>query len=87
MKNEKYVLLQIPDSAVFKWLGVWLAAFFPLNAICSMCFLQDRKAQLSEHYKHFQNIWDVSVPVFENYQKNLRDIDCKVIKFPKIIKD
>lgn len=75
----KYVVLDVPDLAVFKVLEIWLAAFYPLQAVCSRRFVLDRKNQLAIPYGHFQSVWDAFNPIFDNYRKNLRDQDADVI--------
>jgi hypothetical protein len=79
LENGKYVVLEVPDMEVFKSLEIWLAAFFPLQAVCSRCFVSDRKSQLAEPYRHFQNVWNAFNPSFDEYRTNLRKENADVI--------
>jgi len=79
LENGKYVVLEVADMEVFKTLEIWLAAFYPLQAVCSRCFVSDRKSQLAEPYRHFQNTWDAFNPFFDDYRTILRKQNADVI--------
>src|SRR5919109_3275416 len=79
LENGKYVILDVSDVEVFKTLEIWLAAFYPLQAVFFRCFFADRKSQLAGPYGHFQNMWNAFNPVFDAYRTNLRKENADVI--------
>ena len=79
VENGKYVISDVPDVEVFKCLEIWLAVFYPLQAVCARRFIFDRKSQLADPYRHFQNMWNAFDPLFDAYRANLRKQNADVI--------
>ncbi|MGH9839791.1 MAG: hypothetical protein ACREEM_13500 [Blastocatellia bacterium] len=75
----KYVVLDVPDTEVFKGLEIWLAAFYPVHQICAQTFFPLRSEQLVECHSHFLSLWEAFDGVFAVYRDNLRKLDADVL--------
>jgi hypothetical protein len=79
VEDGKYIISDVPDVEVYKCLGIWLAGFYPLQAVCSRQFVLDRTSQLAGPYRDFQNMWKAFEPLFDAYRENLRKQNADVI--------
>lgn len=75
--------LEVPDAGVYRTLEIWLAAFFPLQELCSGAFRAAGGATVVQAGAHYEQMRKAFDDVFAMYRESLRKMDqcCPIQRF------